>query len=206
VSGCRRNRLAGRGSAGYSHPGDAGDTVAGISPYRKHLNIHLYQGMTLSDPAGLLQGTGKQMRHVKISRLADLENPALLALLEQAWAKGKTRSGDGETMLEKVREICRSLPEVVEISSHGHPSSKVGTKCFLVFGSYMGLGMRVGKDLQASLIEQDSRYYPTPYMGHQGWVSLKIEGQPDLNMAAELIVHIYRQVANKRQLQALEAR
>ncbi len=41
-------------------------------------------GATLPDPDGLLQGTGKRYRHVRLTTPADVEAPALRALLESA--------------------------------------------------------------------------------------------------------------------------
>lgn len=55
-----------------------------IKPATKHVNLGFYYGADLPDPTGLLEGTGKLMRHVKISDLAQLEDPALLALVEAA--------------------------------------------------------------------------------------------------------------------------
>ena len=48
------------------------------------LNLGFNYGSELPDPEGLLQGTGKLFRHVKISSPQDLENPALRRLLEAA--------------------------------------------------------------------------------------------------------------------------
>jgi hypothetical protein len=45
------------------------------------------QGAELPDPAGLLTGTGKRARHVKIQRPADIEMPGVRALLEAAVAQ-----------------------------------------------------------------------------------------------------------------------
>ncbi len=195
----------GWGSVAYSHPGKAGATVTGLSPYKKHVNLYFYQGTELPDPAGLLQGTGKQMRHAKVKAVADLQRPEIGALLAAAWAKGQVRTEAGSALLDKVRELCLALPEVTESLNHGHPTFKAGTKSFVTFGSYLGLALRVGTDLQETLLAEDPRFFMTPYMGPSGWISLKLDADPELALAGELIVHGYRMVANKRQLQALEA-
>jgi hypothetical protein len=49
-----------------------------------HLGFGFYYGAELDDPAGLLEGTGARMRHVKITKLDDLKKPAFKRLLKQA--------------------------------------------------------------------------------------------------------------------------
>ena len=58
--------------------------VCAIAPYREHVNLMFARGVELSDPQHLLVGTGKRARHVKIQTSADIENPALLDLLNEA--------------------------------------------------------------------------------------------------------------------------
>jgi hypothetical protein len=55
----------------WGYPG--GKMKAGYAyarPYKAHLNLGFFHGAYLPDPAGLLQGTGKTLRHVKL-RLPD---------------------------------------------------------------------------------------------------------------------------------------
>jgi hypothetical protein len=49
-----------------------------------------HHGVDLPDPQGLLQGTGKSMRHVKIRRMDDVDLDALTALLRQALELGRS--------------------------------------------------------------------------------------------------------------------
>ena len=37
-----------------------------VNAFSAHVNVGFFRGATLDDPAGLLQGTGKRMRHVKV--------------------------------------------------------------------------------------------------------------------------------------------
>lgn len=55
-----------------------------ISPYAKHVNLGFARGTSVPDPAGLLEGTGKRARHVKLKSLEDVERPEVRALLEAA--------------------------------------------------------------------------------------------------------------------------
>jgi hypothetical protein len=63
--------------------------VCAIAPFTAHVNLMFSRGVDLPDPAGLLEGTGKRARHVKLRSLADIDHPALRHLLETAatWAK-----------------------------------------------------------------------------------------------------------------------
>jgi hypothetical protein len=60
--------------------------VCGITLQRSYINLMFARGAELPDPAGLLIGTGKRARHVKIQRPEDLASPELAALLEAAVA------------------------------------------------------------------------------------------------------------------------
>ena len=55
-----------------------------VSPHQAWVNLQFHAGATLEDPAGLLEGTGKSMRHVRISTPTDLENDSISILLRQA--------------------------------------------------------------------------------------------------------------------------
>ena len=50
----------------------------------KYVTLGLWQGALLPNPDGLIEGTGKRMRHVKIRSLEDLEAPALGRIIRQA--------------------------------------------------------------------------------------------------------------------------
>jgi hypothetical protein len=56
------------------------------SPSTVELGLGFYRGVELADPARLLEGTGKKMRHKKIRTLADVANPALHDLVVAAAA------------------------------------------------------------------------------------------------------------------------
>lgn len=63
----------------------AGDAAfAYVSAYSAHVNVGFFRGAELNDPAGLLQGGGKYMRHVKVTRANEIDETALEALIEAA--------------------------------------------------------------------------------------------------------------------------
>ena len=55
-----------------------------IAVFTSHLNLGFYQGGSLPDPLGLLEGTGKNLRHVKLRDLAACKAPAIKALVQAA--------------------------------------------------------------------------------------------------------------------------
>ena len=56
-----------------------------------HVNIGFYRGADLSDPAGLLEGSGKRMRHVKLRPGDEIDEGALEALIVAAYDDMKAR-------------------------------------------------------------------------------------------------------------------
>jgi hypothetical protein len=57
-----------------------------IAVYAAHINLGFYHGATLSDPSGILEGTGKGLRHVKVSSLEAAKNPSIVDLIRRAFA------------------------------------------------------------------------------------------------------------------------
>lgn len=76
----REQQIAGYGVG----PRKMSEQYCYISVHKKHVNLGFYYGAELPDPESLLRGQGKMMRHVKISSLQQLQNPALGQLIVQA--------------------------------------------------------------------------------------------------------------------------
>ena len=55
-----------------------------IAPFKKHLNFGFMYGAHLPDPENLLEGSGADLRHIKIRSADDLESPGLRKLVEEA--------------------------------------------------------------------------------------------------------------------------
>ncbi|MEO8597219.1 MAG: DUF1801 domain-containing protein [Candidatus Solibacter sp.] len=68
-----------------------GDVPFGyVNVFRSHVNVGFFQGAALADPARLLQGTGKFMRHVKLRPGTATNVAALRTLIDTAYADIKT--------------------------------------------------------------------------------------------------------------------
>lgn len=69
--------------------GDAG--FGYVNVFTAHVNVGFFRGATLADPARLLVGTGKYMRHVKLRPGVEVDAAALRALIETAYRDMKSR-------------------------------------------------------------------------------------------------------------------
>ena len=69
-----------------------GDAAFGyVNAFRAHVNVGFFRGAEIADAAGLLEGTGKFMRHVKLAPERDVDAAALIRLIETAYADMKRR-------------------------------------------------------------------------------------------------------------------
>ena len=75
--------------------GDAAFAYANV--FRAHVNVGFFRGADLPDAAGLLQGEGKYMRHVKLKPGAKVDALSLAALISSAYL-------DMKACLEEVGE------------------------------------------------------------------------------------------------------
>lgn len=62
-----------------------------VNAFAAHVNVGFFRGAKLSDPKRLLEGTGKVMRHVKLSPDRDVDAAALTKLIESAYSDMKKR-------------------------------------------------------------------------------------------------------------------
>jgi hypothetical protein len=62
-----------------------------VNAFTAHASIGFFHGSSLPDPSGLLEGSGKRMRHVKLTPGADVDEAALAALIGGAYADVRAR-------------------------------------------------------------------------------------------------------------------
>ena len=68
-----------------------------VNSFKGHVNVGFFHGAALKDPAGLLEGSGKRMRHVKLKPGPELNTAALCDLIDAAYLDIKARLGDEPT-------------------------------------------------------------------------------------------------------------
>ncbi|MDP6653176.1 MAG: DUF1801 domain-containing protein [Gammaproteobacteria bacterium] len=61
-----------------------------VNVFTAHVNVGFFLGAILPDPNGLLEGTGKHMRHVKLRPGVEINTAALLDLIDQAYKAVKS--------------------------------------------------------------------------------------------------------------------
>jgi len=73
-----------------------GDAPFGyVNVFTSHVNVGFFHGAALPDPANLLQGIGKFMRHVKLRPGTATDTAALSRLIEMAYTDIKARVENG---------------------------------------------------------------------------------------------------------------
>ena len=106
-----------------------------------------------------------------------------------------------EQVLSRMRKICLTLSGTEEIRTYGHPGFKAQGRIYAVLEEYKGdlsIVVKVGTGTQ-DLFLADSRFYLTPYIGRQGWVSLKVHAAPvDWREIRELLTGSYQLAAPVR--------
>ena len=84
------------------------------------------------------------------------------------------------TLLAKLRKVCRQMPGASETETFGHPTFQIRGKTFAVLEEYkgeLGIAVKVGKILQGVFLK-DPRFFLTPYAGKHGWVTLRVHAAP----------------------------
>src|SRR5580765_5439792 len=69
--------------------GDAG--FGEVNAFTAHVNVGFFRGAEIADPDGLLEGTGKFMRHLKLKPRNAVDADALKRLIETAYADMRER-------------------------------------------------------------------------------------------------------------------
>jgi hypothetical protein len=104
--------------------------------------------------------------------------------------------------LDRLREVCRTLPEAAEGTSVHHPSFKVRGRTFVMVtgdDEHPSLWVKSTAGEQSELVASDpERFFVPPYLGHRGWVGLRLGDGVDWGEVAELVTDGYRLAAPKR--------
>lgn len=108
-----------------------------------------------------------------------------------------------DALQDRLRAACLALPETTERQSHGEPTWFVrDKKTFVMFstnhhGGPLGFWCAAPFGAQDALITSNpDRYFRPPYVGHRGWVGVRLDaGEIDWNEVAQLVREAYRVVA-----------
>jgi hypothetical protein len=125
------------------------------------------------------------------------------------------RTADPADLVARVRRICLALPEVTERPSHGTPTWFVRDKKTFVtiwpYGHHQDefahMWCAAPPGAQSELIAADpDRYHYPSYVGHRGWIGVRLHSPIAWDEMAEIIEDAYRTVAPKTLIAALDAR
>ena len=111
-------------------------------------------------------------------------------------------------LIERVRRICVALPEAVEIEAWGRPTFRAAKPIFVHVAATAEnpFSIIVKTDPEEHLaLMQDGRFFGAPYYDRTRWLAVALDAaDTDWDLLAEVIETSYRQVANRRQLAALD--
>jgi hypothetical protein len=112
--------------------------------------------------------------------------------------------------LEAIREICLGLPETSERLSHGAPTFFVrGKRSFAtVWDNHhddgrFALICAAPAGMQTALVEADpERFYVPPFVGHRGWIGVRLDGGFDRDEIAGIAEDAFAEVAPPKLVEA----
>jgi hypothetical protein len=107
-------------------------------------------------------------------------------------------------ILDRLRAVCLAFPEVTERLSHGAPTFFVRDKKTFVMlwesghhdQEFPHLWCAAPPGAQQELMaDGPDRFFRPPYVGHRGWLGVRLDRDPDWAEIAELCQDAYRTVA-----------
>ena len=115
-----------------------------------------------------------------------------------------------EKVLEGLRKICLALPETNERLSHGAPTFFVRDKraFLMVMTDHHGDGRfaiwcAAAEGVQEMLVDADAeRFFRPPYVGHRGWLGMRLDRGLDWEELAGIAEDAYAEVAPAKLVEA----
>jgi len=114
--------------------------------------------------------------------------------------------------LETLRQLCLALPETTERLSHGEPTWFVrGKKTFVMYANHhhddrLAFWCAAPDGAQEALVgSEPERFFVPPYVGHRGWLGVRLDVPVDWDQIADLVTDAYRVVAPRKLVAELDA-
>lgn len=118
---------------------------------------------------------------------------------------------DVDAALAAVRRICLDLPEATEKLSHSSPTFFV-RKTFVMFhddhhgDGRLAIWCAAPDGAQALMVESEpERFFVPPYVGHRGWLGVRLDVDVDWDEVAAIVEDAYRTVAPRKLVALLDA-
>jgi hypothetical protein len=114
--------------------------------------------------------------------------------------------------LDRIRSACLALPETTERLSHGAPTFFIrAKKTFVMYmdhhhdDDHLAIWCAAPPGIQGQLVEEEPhRFFVPPYVGHRGWLGVRLDVDPDWDEVVGIVTDAYRVVAPKRLLTQLD--
>src|SRR5215212_868307 len=109
-----------------------------------------------------------------------------------------------------MRSLCLALPETNERPSHGAPTFFIrDKKTFVMFhddhhgDGRLAIWCAAPPGLQATLVDEEpTRFFVPPYVGHRGWLGVRLDLTLDWDEIAGIVEDAYAEVAPRKLLEA----
>jgi hypothetical protein len=101
--------------------------------------------------------------------------------------------------LTRLRRICLALPEAAEKATWDIPTFRIRDKIFAMAHDPGTMWCKAPRGVQAILIgAAPERFFSPPYVGHRGWIGLRLDRGTDWREVEALIRRSYRMTAPKK--------
>ena len=108
--------------------------------------------------------------------------------------------------LSRIRRVCLSLPETSERPSHGAPTFFIREKrAFVMFhddhhdDGRLAIWCAAPDGVQEALVDsRPDRFFIPPYVGHRGWIGVRLDRNPDWDEVAAIVEDAFVIVANRQ--------
>jgi hypothetical protein len=115
-----------------------------------------------------------------------------------------------ERTLERIRELCLAFPETSERLSHGAPTFFIREKraFLMVLTNHHGDGRfaiwcAAPAGMQQLLVDTDpDKFFVPPYVGHRGWLGVRLDREYDWDELAGIAEDAYAEVAPPKLVEA----
>lgn len=118
----------------------------------------------------------------------------------------------GKRVEARVRSICAAFPGVTERASHGAPAFFAGRQFVMLWPDghhdhrFPHLWCAAPPGAQEELVTSEpGRFFRPPYVGHRGWLGVRLDGDVDWDEIAAMCEEAFRTVAPKQAVAALDA-